>query len=160
MFFLLSRLIFMLAFPRNRRAVCTASTVPLTDNCSFVASSSMWERGPTASSRSACCLARVLSLDLVFADRRDLITLSRVGQAVLGAPNLSLLVLLFALGTLCVKQPFKNSSDLFAILKSLTPLVSAGSSSSSGLSRLAAKSIDVFRSRSTQLLASISVGVK
>ena len=73
----------------------------------------MLARGPTASNRSTCCLARVLSLDLVFADNRNLITLSRVGQAVLGvlgAPNLSLMVLLLALGTLCMKQPFKNSS--------------------------------------------------
>ncbi len=85
-------------------------------------------------------VSRVLSLDLVFADNRDLITLSRVGQAVfgvLGALNLSLMVLLLALGTLCVKQPFKKSSDLFEILKSLTPLASAGSSSSSGPARLA-----------------------
>ena len=82
---------FMLAFPRNRRAVCTTSLI---DNCPV-------KNAGKASNRSACCLARVLSLDLVFADNRDLITLSRVGQAVLGvlgAPNLFLMVLLLALG--------------------------------------------------------------
>ena len=131
---LLARLQCAAKFPRNLRAVWTASRLSLAVNVPSQASSTIRVSGPTASRAKACSFARSLSLALVAGDTLALRTLSKWGDVMnarFGAPNLSRSWRRVAFASGVEKGCLRKDSVLSEMGNSLVPMASCSDSPSS-----------------------------